>query len=89
MFYGLPVLMAANGDAADLINKAECGITCDPSDRNDISNAIKKFYNKNKNELADMGSNGKSFYAANLSTIHAINKFFRIFERITLNEKNI
>jgi colanic acid biosynthesis glycosyl transferase WcaI len=83
MFFGLPILMIANGDAADLVNRANCGLTCNPDSKIKILETIRILYNKNKNELAQMGVNGKNFYASHLSTNNAVDKFHNIFASIT------
>tara|TARA_Y200000002_G_C22659529_1_gene655094 strand:+ start:511 stop:1719 length:1209 start_codon:yes stop_codon:yes gene_type:complete len=82
MFFGLPILMIANGDAANLVNSANCGLSCNPNDKNEILNNIKRLYNKNKKELKEMGDNGKNYYNSHLSTSNSINKFHQIFLEI-------
>ena len=48
MFFGLPILMIANGDAADLVNRANCGLTCNPDSKIKILETIRILYNKIK-----------------------------------------
>ena len=82
MFFGLPILMIANGDAADLVNQAKCGISCSPISKIEILEGIKECYKKDKAELKQMGVNGKKFYQENLSTKNSVNKFYDIFSKV-------
>jgi len=62
MAQGKPVLAMLNGDGAELINEAECGVAVPANDGYALRLAIERLYNMPKNELACMGTNGKRYY---------------------------
>lgn len=67
MASGRPVLMAVRGDAADVINAARCGITCQPENEREMADAIIRLYGMGKKELDEMGSRGRRFYLDEMS----------------------
>ena len=67
MSIGKPILMAVNGDAADLIKNSKSGICCEPMDSLEIVNSILKIKKMSKSDLEIMGCNGSKFYNKNLS----------------------
>jgi glycosyltransferase involved in cell wall biosynthesis len=67
MASGRPVLMAVRGDAADIINKTRCGITCQPENEREMAEAIIRMYRMEKKELAEMGERGRRFYLDEMS----------------------
>jgi glycosyltransferase involved in cell wall biosynthesis len=63
---GKPIIMAVNGDAADLLNKAKAGVTCEQENPVSIADAVRKLYRMCPEERAVMALNGRRFYAENL-----------------------
>ncbi len=84
LFSGKPILSNVSGDAKDLIEKAEAGITVSPGNTEDFIAACIKFANTDKNELIDTGLKGKKFYEKNLSLKCGISKIDSLF-RDTVN----
>jgi glycosyltransferase involved in cell wall biosynthesis len=68
MGYGKPVILAANtmGDAAKVINKAECGYCVDPGDSKAFSKAVLNLY-KDEGLRKTMGENARVFAEQNFS----------------------
>jgi glycosyltransferase involved in cell wall biosynthesis len=62
MAQGKPILAVLNGDGADLINKAKCGISVPVGNFFLLKLAINKLYQMTKEELAEIGLNGKRYY---------------------------
>ena len=80
MYFGKPILLLVDGDAADLVNNANCGISCSPENKNSIKEAIINLCSKNNQELKLIGQNGKNFYTEHLSSSVAINKLNQILK---------
>ncbi len=62
-----PVLMAVNGDAADIIRKAEAGMTCPPEDEARLADAMVALAETASDELEAMGQRGRTFYLDEMS----------------------
>ena len=80
---GKPIIMAVSGDAADLVSNSGGAIICQPSEPNELYNAVKKLSNLTQEELELMGANSKEFYYAHLSLDQGVKKFVKLFEDIT------
>ncbi len=62
MYAARPIILGLNGDAADLINAADCGFTFCPGDAEDLLVAVKKLASLSKAERDSLGLNGRKFY---------------------------
>jgi glycosyltransferase involved in cell wall biosynthesis len=62
-----PVLMAVNGDAADVVQKAEAGVTCPPGDAARLAEAMVTLADTPRDELEAMGQRGRRFYLDEMS----------------------
>lgn len=62
MAQGKPILAILNGDGAKIVNEACCGVAVSDSDNNILQNVIRQMYKMPKNELIEMGKNGKKYY---------------------------
>lgn len=60
-----PILAMLNGDGAELVEEANCGISIPANDEKAFIQAIEKMSKMPKEELSKMGQNGKSFYEKN------------------------
>jgi colanic acid biosynthesis glycosyl transferase WcaI len=67
MHAGRPILIGLEGDAADLVEEAKCGISFTPESSTELCEAIIKLKSKTPAELSRMGTNGQSYYEQNLS----------------------
>lgn len=83
MAQGKPILAMLNGDGADLINEAKCGMAVDANDKGRLIEAILKLKNKTKKELLEFGRNGYDYY------INNFNKELRISQLIGIFKQNI
>jgi glycosyltransferase involved in cell wall biosynthesis len=59
MAAGKPILAAITGDTAQVINDAQAGISCQPSDPGAIAAAVRKIYAMSAEERRVWGSNGR------------------------------
>lgn len=71
---GRPILMAVHGEAADLVERAQAGIRCRPSDPDGLAAAVQSLRGLPKQELEQMGQRGRVFYEQNLSLDTSIDK---------------
>ncbi len=62
MASGKPILMAVEGDAAELISNAKAGVTCTPQDPKSIAGAVKQLMRLPRDELEQLGKNGRSYF---------------------------
>ena len=78
---GRPILMAARGDAADLIQEAQAGISCEPQDAQSLVDAICKLTSLHPAERLAMGARGKTYYAERLSLNVGVDRFEKLFQQ--------
>lgn len=79
---GKPVLIAIRGDAADLVEKAQAGIKCQPENPQDIADTVFKFQSMSHEQLEQMGQNGKKFYEQHLSLSTGTRRYEQIFQSV-------
>ncbi len=54
-----PVLAAIEGEASEIVKKSNAGMTCKPSDPNDLAKSIIEMYHLEQQRLKQLGSNGR------------------------------
>jgi colanic acid biosynthesis glycosyl transferase WcaI len=64
---GKPIVMAIDGEAADIVRAANAGIVCRPEDPQSIATAIQELFDLSSEEREAMGKNGQRYYRENLS----------------------
>ncbi|WP_412501518.1 glycosyltransferase family 4 protein [Shewanella chilikensis] len=79
---GKPIVMGVKGDAADLIDLAGAGITCEPNNPTSLAGAIQQLLVISPQERELMGQNAKKFYYEKLSLKNGVSHFISIFEEI-------
>ncbi|EKO3740214.1 glycosyltransferase family 4 protein [Vibrio metschnikovii] len=79
---GKPIVMGVKGDAADLIEMASAGITCEPNNPQSLAAAIQQLVEVTSQERDLMGENAKNFYYDKLSLKQGVSRFISIFEEI-------
>ena len=82
MAMGKPVLMAVAGDAADLIQRAECGCVATSEDVESIQQAILRIYHLSASEQLQMGLNARNYYLQKLSLEIGVRQFVEVFEKV-------
>ena len=78
----LPIIMAVEGEAAELIRKSGGGINVEPENAQDIANAILKLY-QDKNLCKQLGANGRKSVMENYSRDTITRKLEQILVEIT------
>jgi glycosyltransferase involved in cell wall biosynthesis len=64
---GLPLIISAPGDAAELVLSSGAGIYASPSDVDDLAKAIRAAHRMKGAELDAMGRSGRTFYERELA----------------------
>jgi glycosyltransferase involved in cell wall biosynthesis len=77
---GKPIVMAVQGDAADLITSCGAGVTCQPGNPDSIAAAVKELAEAGEVRLAEMGRNGRAFYDRELSVAAGVGRFEQVLE---------
>lgn len=67
MAQGKPLLAMLNGEGADLINVSNCGFAVPANDKGAFISALKKMASLSKEELLQLGKNGKEYYEKNFT----------------------
>lgn len=75
MSVGKPILMAVEGDAAQLVASAGAGYSAMPEDEASLADAVVRMARLPAASLAEMGIRGAEFYASNLSLAIGTQRF--------------
>jgi glycosyltransferase involved in cell wall biosynthesis len=87
MLVGKPILMAVQGNAAELISMAACGVLAEPENPTAIADAVEFLARMSPFEREEMGRRGYSFYSQNLSLQAGSEKFKKLFENVVQKSK--
>lgn len=82
MAVGKPLLMAVNGDAADLVRQSNCGLIAESENPQSIADAAQSLANMCSSDLQNMGARASQFYQENLGIKVGVNKFSTIFKTL-------
>lgn len=80
MAQGKPILAMINGDGADLVNETNCGYVAPANDVDAFVDAINKMYDLSKDELNQLGMNGKKYYEENFTKEQRIEQLVEILQ---------
>ena len=80
MAQGKPLIAMLNGDGADLINEAKCGIAVPANDKGAFIAALKKMSVMPKDDLFQMGKNGSRYYDQNFKKEYRIDQLDEILK---------
>lgn len=83
MSIGKAMLMGVEGDAANIINEAKCGIVFEPENAQALAGAVIELASKTQKELNALGEHARQYYIKNLSLNSGVNQFTRIFEKLS------
>ena len=62
MCAGKPIFAIIEGEASNIIKESDCGFTCSPGDKNQISKKIQELIRLNKKDLIKFGKNARNYY---------------------------
>ena len=88
MAAGKPILMAVNGDAADLVRESGGGVVAEPENARSIADAALSLQRINIDRRNVMGENGRIFYQRTLSLKVGTARFATIFRKLAERENN-
>ena len=77
---GRPILIGVDGDAADIVTKANAGIACESQNPESIASAVQKLATIPREQLDIMGDNGKKYYDREMAFSIGVDKFEEQFE---------
>lgn len=80
MAVGKPILMAVDGDAADLVNMSRSGVCVKSEDVEGLVAASLSLASLSSNDLEQLGINAKKYYYEHLSFQKGVEKFSRVFD---------
>lgn len=83
MAVGKPLLMAVNGDAADLVRQANCGLTAESENPQALADAVDALAVRPADELKTMGESASRFYREALGLQFGTAKFAAVFESLS------
>jgi colanic acid biosynthesis glycosyl transferase WcaI len=79
---GRPLLMAVEGDASELVNRAGAGLSCEPENPGAIADTVKQLYYMTPSQRQQLGENGQSFYDKELAFSVAVDRYEKLFESV-------
>ena len=82
MAVGKPLLMAVNGDGADLVRDAKCGLTAESENPRALADAVDALAAMTADEMKTMGESASRFYHEALGLEVGAAKFAAVFERL-------
>ncbi|MEY8198237.1 MAG: glycosyltransferase family 4 protein [Colwellia sp.] len=82
MAIGRPIIMAVDGDAAQLVKDAACGACCESQNPQALAQEVIVLNNLSPTELTEMGVNAKRFYQDELSLDVGCKRFIKVFNSI-------
>lgn len=71
---GKPIIVCADGEIRDIIQKARCGVTAAASDANGLAEMIICLANKSKEELDQLSANARNYYCEHFDKNMLLNK---------------
>ncbi len=82
MAVGKPILMGVEGNAADLVRKANAGLCCRPENPEELARSVVQLRIMSDAERAAMGANGRQFYEKELSFNRGVSAFEDMFSSL-------
>ena len=79
-----PVILAIDGVIREVVEKAQCGIFCEPGNPTEISKAINFLYN-NQAEAEKMGINGRSYLEKHFDRQEIAEKLCKLIKEMIKN----
>lgn len=83
MAAGKPILMAVDGDAADLVRDAGCGVVSESDNPQALADAVLALIEVSAEERNRMAENGQAFYRKELSLRVGVEHFGEHFKRLS------
>jgi glycosyltransferase involved in cell wall biosynthesis len=87
MAMGRPLLLAIQGDGADLVRRSGGGVLAEPESPQSIAEAADSLAQLPAGRLEEMGRNARRFYSEHLSIDKGTMQFARIFARLAAGRR--
>lgn len=81
LYAGRPIVMAVEGDAAELITESDAGLVVEPENASALAEAIRTLADRTLDELEAMGDRARQFYDRRLAFRHGIDATIKVIER--------
>lgn len=88
MAVGKPLLMAVDGDAADLVSLSGGGVIAESESAQALATAAERLAGLSHENLSDMGLKAQRYYQEHLALRVGVSKFSKVFQRHA-DEKNL
>lgn len=82
MSAGRPIIAAVAGDAAELVQQAECGLVCEPSNAQKLADTVTELEKLSSDARSDMGKRGRAYYHAHLSFQEGVDRVAALLEEL-------
>ena len=79
---GRPILLGIKGDAENVIKESGAGFIFEPDNVEDLKHKLRQLLTMSKDELREMGKNGKNYYETHFTIETNTQHFIDIFEEI-------
>ncbi len=76
---GKPIIASLDGSGAKIVHEAKCGLISPAEDSIELSKVIKQIISMDKNHLAEMGKNGRSYYEKEFDRKFLLKRLEKIF----------
>ena len=83
MAAGRPIIMAVDGDAADLIRESQCGYIAQSENPEAIANAVLKMREMSLEDRESMAKKARDYYRDNLSIFSGVRRFANVFRSVS------
>ncbi len=88
MRMGVPIIMAVDGNAADIVRRSSGGIVCVPGDGAGIADAVAQLYALSADERSAIGAAGRKFYDTTLSLAVGAHRYARLLSEVSAPSRN-
>ena len=83
MACGRPILMAVEGDAAELISEAGGGIACPSEDPGRLADAVRRLFGMSPSEREAMGAAGREWFVKHYSRAVLLDRYETLLRKIS------
>jgi glycosyltransferase involved in cell wall biosynthesis len=77
-----PVILGVDGQAREILEAAQAGLTIDPENANALAHAIQTL-DANRSLGVELGRKGRDYILRNLSRVHTAEKYIEVLDRLT------
>jgi glycosyltransferase involved in cell wall biosynthesis len=84
---GKPVIASSNGESANVVNKANAGLTCRAGDASALAEAVIKLYEMQPEERVRLGENGREYFKAHYQLKNRVTELVTHFEDVVARRR--